>query len=281
MKKLICGLWVAVVVAVVVAGCTLDRDGLFAPPVGGAAGTSPDAGNGGEAGAWPDAGTGGEAGAGGNAGEGGAAGVGGEAGAGGDAGNGGEAGAGGDAGVGGTAGAGGEAGQGGTAGAGGEAGAGGQAGYPTCTAGDPSTVDSFTVSGQTELRALLHRGSGQESYYNSNQTNTPISGPMPGQLVVLGEDSVNFDLKLGLVPMAKTYYLVDLNTLPPAACGGGNIVTQTCLSQVGKSFRCQKPPYNETAGCPADVTFTEMGQAPSWGIQTPGWSMVLIDLTCP
>lgn len=300
----------ALIVSMIGPGCTLDTYGLFnnLPDSGpdcqllceeAAAGNagSPDA-------AAPDAaapdatpdtdvpdvcdcgtggsgGTSGAGGTGGVAGQGGTSGNGGAAGQGGVAGSGGVAGAGGVAGQGGTAGSAGTAGQGGAAGSGGTGGAGGA--LPNCAvAGDPGTVDNIVAQGVTATGVLLHYNDGTEAYFTATPTTQTFTGkPMPGQMVLAGQDGFQFILKNAASLMPKPWYKA--SNFPNAECGGVNgFQSQACESVVAKSFRCQYSPYNESVGCPAvTVNFAAQATASSDSEAGTGWGIILVDLTCP
>ena len=232
-----------------------------------------------------DAGSGGSAGAGGT---GGSAGTGGATGGtGGSAGQGGATG-----GTGGSAGSGGEAGQGGAGGTGGSAGTGGATGGtggtggspPVCTqGGDPGTVDQIVSTGVSEGRSLLHYFDTTTAYSTANPVTIDLTGkPMPGQAVLLGKDGLTFSLTLSGAPLSKPIYKVVTSSLSGLSeCAGANIHSQSCLISIAKSFRCQYPPYNESVGCPAPVTFTPVPANSEYTDNSEVWDIALVDLTCP
>jgi hypothetical protein len=222
-----------------------------------------------------------EAGAGGEAGQGGEGGEAGQGGEGGEAGQGGE---GGEAGQGGEGGEAGQGGQGGTAGAGGQGGQGGSGGsFPTCVAGNSGTVDNISAQGVNRTGFLLHYDSGAEYYTQSHPATLNFNNePMPGQMVLAGEDGVQFALKNAANPEAKVWYRA--TNLPNADCGGvDGLQTEACLSVVAKSFRCQFAPYLETLNCPVVVVNFAAEPAASLINEAgpAGWQIILVDLTCP
>jgi hypothetical protein len=103
----------------------------------------------------------------------------------------------------------------------------------------------------------------------------------PDQLVLYGKEGLQFDLKNGSAATAKSYYKIDLGTLPAPECSGLGLKTQPCLTKVAKSFRCQYAPYLEKTDCPLPVTFTVQTAASFYQDLTPGHKMVLVHLTCP
>lgn len=235
-----------------------------------------------------DAGSGGSAGTGGTGGSAGTGGVGGSTG--GTGGTGGEAGTAGSGGTGGSTGGaggtGGEAGTAGTGGAGGSTGgAGGTGGGPiTCAnAGDSGTVDNVIVSGVTADGVLLHYNQVASEYYSTSHPSQPnFNGePMPGQLVLAGQDGFSFELRNTNNPVSKPWYKA--SNFPNNECGGvDGFQHEACLSVVAKSFRCQFAPYLETVDCPAvTVNFASQGSASTHSEAGTGWEIILVDLTCP
>jgi hypothetical protein len=205
-------------------------------------------------------------------------GAGGEAGGqGGSAGAGGQGGSAGAGGQGGSAGAGG---QGGTAGAGGQGGSGGS--YPTCLAGDTGTVDNISAQGVTRTGFLLHYDDSTEFYTQNHPALQNFNNkPMPGQMVLAGEDGFDFVLQNASTPEPKPWYRV--SNFPNAECGGvDGFQTEACLSVVAKSFRCQYAPYLETLNCPiVTVNFAPETATDSHNEAGTGWGVILVDLTCP
>lgn len=148
-----------------------------------------------------------------------------------------------------------------------------------CSPGDPGTVDEITTHGGALMRLLVHYGDGSEEYFTTNPTTVALTKQLPGHTVLLGRDIIGFILKNNSNPASKPYYLVDMNSLP-GACNGVNIETQACLTEVGKSWRCQFG--TDTVGCPNPaVNFSYTGETSAWNLSSSGDLMLINDLNCP
>jgi len=153
----------------------------------------------------------------------------------------------------------------------------------TCTAGAANTVDNITGSGATQTSLLIDYASGSDFFSTVSPTVKNFNGStLPGQLVVLGKDGLQFTLKNGATPVAKVFYKVNLTVALPSECSGGaNLVSQNCLEAISKSFRCQFAPYSEQFGCPSPAaTFVAQPATSTYTDSTPGFQMVLVDLPC-
>jgi hypothetical protein len=149
-----------------------------------------------------------------------------------------------------------------------------------CTAGVSGTVDQITASGAIKTALFIHFQDSPDFFSVETPTMTNLNGKiMPAQLVLLGQEGLQFDLKNGVNPVSKVWYQV--SKFPSPQCDGLNLASQTCLATVAKAFRCQHAPYNEGNGCPPAVTFTDQAATNFYTSSKPGYQMVLINLSCP
>lgn len=149
-----------------------------------------------------------------------------------------------------------------------------------CTAGASGTVDQITASGAIKTALFIHFQDSPDFFSVETPTMTNLNGKiMPAQLVLLGQEGLQFDLKNGVNPVSKVWYQV--SEFPSPQCDGLSLTSQTCLATVTKAFRCQHAPYNEGNGCPPAVTFTEQAATNFYTSSKPGYQMVLINLSCP